>query len=71
MPQLRNHNTQYALLEAQCTQYASHVRPSTQYLMHTAGNLVATPANYETVTSFLLRVVIQQLKIQKDSFQID
>jgi len=30
---------------------------------------VATPANYETVASFLLRFVVQQLKTRKDSLQ--
>jgi len=33
--------------------------------MHIAGDLVATPANYETVTSFLLRFVVQRLKTRK------
>jgi len=39
--------------------------------MHIVGDLVATPVNYETVTSFLLRFIVQRLKTQKDSLQID
>jgi len=35
------------------------------------GDLVATPANYETVMSFLLRFVVQRLKTWKDSLQTD
>jgi len=33
--------------------------------MHIAGDLVATPANYEMVTSFLFRSVVQQSKTWK------
>jgi len=35
--------------------------------MHIVGDLVATPANYEMVTSFLLRFVVQRLKTRKGS----
>jgi len=50
-----------------CTQYVLRARPSTYYLMHIPGDLVATLANYENSYVILIKVrcsVIEDTKGQ-------